>query len=233
MAVDLTDAPVSKIANFYQPVPATWLRANMVISSDGHFLDSNGSSRGLSSPLDLKVLLTLRAISDAVLVGAQTVRAEDYRPPTLVGDFMALNNKNPRLVIVSKSLNFDLGKRLFANGNNPPIFVTETSTNPDWQANRDLLAGHSEIWEFAAPLNLAEVIKALNDRGLTKIVCEGGPDLLVQLLDANLVDELDVTRSPVAVGTHTTESSIHRAMASWTVEARAKLAEHEVIRFRR
>lgn len=233
MATDLTAATVIEIADFYQPTPSTWFRANMVISSDGHFLDSNGSSRGLSSPLDLKVLLTLRAISDAVFVGAQTVRAEDYRPPVLAGDYLALNDKAPRLVVLSKSLSFDLDTRLFSNESNPPIIVTETSSDPKWIANRKSLSTRSEIWEFAAPINLADVIDALNKKGLSKIVCEGGPDLLAQLITKNLVDELDITRSPVSVGTLATSNSIHQAIDGWTLIDRAKLAQHEVIRLKR
>ncbi len=64
MELDLTDASVAELANFYFTTAKRHLRANMVMSQDGHFIDEHGSSRGLSSPLDLKALLTLRAISD-------------------------------------------------------------------------------------------------------------------------------------------------------------------------
>ena len=233
VGLDLTNATAVEIADFYQPTPDNWVRANMVISKDGHFVDSSGSSRGLSSPLDLKVLLVLRAISDAVLVGAETVRTENYRPPALAGEFVTLNSKAARLVVLSRSLSFDPASRLFENPGNPPIIVTDTKSDPAWQANKQLIGARAEIMEFTCPLNLNHVIQTLASKGLTKIVCEGGPDLLAQLIDAQLVDELDITHSPVSVGSAAANSSIHTAMATWPMVAEAKLGEHVVNRYTR
>ncbi|MGW6459580.1 dihydrofolate reductase family protein, partial [Streptomyces sp. NPDC055078] len=56
-----------------------WLRANMVSSLDGA-AQHDGRSEQLSSDLDMRIFGTLRALADVVVVGAETVRLEGYRP---------------------------------------------------------------------------------------------------------------------------------------------------------
>ena len=74
LAGDATDA--AKLANSYQ----LWggIRTNHVISSSGSFVDQLGSSRGLSTPEDLALLIELRKLADLVVVDAATARNEKY-----------------------------------------------------------------------------------------------------------------------------------------------------------
>ena len=74
MALDLNSAELREIASHYEAPRETWVRANMVISQDGHFVGPNNTSRDLTGPADLKLLLLLRALSDVILVGANTAR---------------------------------------------------------------------------------------------------------------------------------------------------------------
>ena len=233
MELDLTDASVAELANFYSTTAKHHLRANMVMSQDGHFFDEHGSSRGLSSPLDLKVLLTLRAISDAVLVGANTVRKEDYQTPRLKGEYQDLNKVSPKLVVLSKSLDFDLGSRLFANRDNPPIFITEQNETENWSQNRLRLTSVSEVIALPGPLNVHSVVTHLHKTGLSKIVSEGGPDVLEQLIKEDLVDELDITISPRIIGYPASKTAVHNAIENWPNRVAAKLGSHRVLRIKR
>jgi len=231
MQLDLTQSSVKEIASFYSPNPSTYLRANMVISSDDHFIDEFGSPKQFSSALDLKVLLTLRAISDCVLVGGNTVRSDNYRPPVLAGEYKALSDQAAKLVIVTRSLDFDLSTRLFSEQDNQPIFLTEKSESESWRLNHTQLSQRAEVVVFSSPLDLVEVIAHLRHRDLTNIVCEGGPILLSQLISLGLIDELDVTHSPIKRGFAAPLNQVHLAMQSWPVIATAKLGEHELRRY--
>ncbi len=233
MELDLTDASVAELANFYSTTAKHHLRANMVMSQDSHFLDEHGSSRGLSSPLDLKVLLTLRAISDAVLVGANTVRKEDYQTPRLKGEYQDLNKVSPKLVVLSKSLDFDLGSRLFANRDNPPIFITEQNETENWSQNRLRLTSISAVIALPSPLNLHTVVTYLHKTGLFRIVSEGGPEVLEQLITEDLVDELDITISPRIIGYPASKTAVHSAIENWPNRVTAKLGSHRVLRIKR
>lgn len=233
MEQDLTDASVEQIAQFYQVSKQPWLRANMVISKDGHFADANGSSRGLSSPLDLKILLTLRAISDAVLVGASTIRTEDYRPIELANDYVKLRKNPAQLVIISRTLAFNPDLRIFSDPKILPIFLTAQDNSFDWKQNFNRLSEQFEVGVLPRPLDLREVINFLNTKGFSQIVCEGGPDLLGQLLTLDLVDELDITQSPISLGTPAERSIIHQSIDLWPNRIAAKLGSHRVIRIKR
>ena len=241
MELDLTEATVLEIANFYKTSQESLLRANMVISKDGFFVDADGSSRGLSSPLDLKVLLTLRAISDCVLVGAKTAVSEAYRPPKLSEEYRALNISNPRLAVLSRSLSFDLTTRLFSDYDNRPIIFTQISADEIWLENLRNLKDFADVEVLADPMDLANVVKILNQLNYQKIVCEGGPNLLAQLLALDLVDELDLTQSPVSTGSATKISKseleatrqISSIISTWPNRITAKLGQHAVSRIKR
>lgn len=235
MELDLTGASVGDLADFYA-VPSdqrNWLRANMVMSKDGHFVDETGSSKGLSSPLDLKVLLTLRAISDAILVGANTVRIEDYKVPKLAGDYQNLNSKPARLVVISNSLNFDLTARMFSDPLNKPLIITSQSTDQNWLGNKAKLEQFCDFLIWSGLIDFNELIPALNDLGYRRIVCEGGEQLLTELLAQNLIDELDITYSPVSLGSQAQVTPLTNAISKWPNRIPAKLGSDQVARIKR
>lgn len=205
----------------------------MVISKDGNFTDAHGSSRGLSSPLDLKILLTLRAISDAVLVGASTIRTEDYRPIRLANEYTRLRKNPAQLVIISRTLAFNPNLQIFSDPKILPIFLTAQDSSVGWNQNLNRLSEQFEVNVLPAPLDLREIITFLNSQGFSQIVCEGGPDLLGQLLQFDLVDELDITQSPISLGTPAERSIIHQAIELWPNRITAKLGSHRVIRIKR
>ena len=199
--LDLQSASLPEIATHYESNEANWVRANMIISKDGHFVGASDSSRDLTSEADLKLLLLLRALSDVVLVGANTARLENYRHPKAREEFAFLNRTAPRLAVVSSSLDFDLTSPLFSGGIEKTILLNAGNTEPTAElceiahvVNLNLSTGASSK-DFARNL-----IANLTTLGLHKITCEGGPSLLAKLLNAGVVDEYDLTISPVTVG---------------------------------
>jgi riboflavin biosynthesis pyrimidine reductase len=196
VALDLNSAELHEIASHYEAPRETWVRANMVISQDGHFVGPNNTSRDLTGPADLKLLLLLRALSDVVLVGANTARQENYRQPRLRPEFEFLGRKAPRLAVVSESLKFDLTTDLFHGGNERTIIINIGSTEPSLE-----LAQIAQVVSIAKNANLGTaIISELTQLGMNTVTCEGGATLLTSLLHADAVDEYDLTTSPVQVG---------------------------------
>jgi len=194
--LDLQTASLPEVAAQYQSEQHTWVRANMIVSQDRHFVGAGDSSRDLTGESDLKLLLLLRALSDAVLVGANTARIENYRQPKQRDEFKFLDRPVPRLVIVSASLDFDLSSNLFQGGAHRTIIINAGENVPAQNLldSADVVSVKNDQ-DFAMTL-----IATLNDLNLLKITCEGGPSLLAQLLRAQVVDEYDLTVSPVTVG---------------------------------
>ncbi|MFD4559057.1 dihydrofolate reductase family protein, partial [Streptomyces sp. NPDC058469] len=71
---------------------APWLRANMVSTLDGAG-QHEGRSQPISGPADMRIFGTLRALSDVVVVGAETVRQEGYRPARARAEFAAARTR--------------------------------------------------------------------------------------------------------------------------------------------
>jgi hypothetical protein len=170
----------------------------MIISQDGHFVGPSDSSRDLTGESDLRLLLLLRALSDVVLVGANTARLENYRQPKARAEYEFLERKPPRIAVVSSSLQFDLTTPLFNGGQEPTIVFSVGPTAPSAE-----LMKIAQVIQLPAEgsLNFAtSLISKLSELELSKVTCEGGPSLLTQLLEADAIDEYDLTISPLTVG---------------------------------
>lgn len=175
-----------RIAALY---PAPRLRVNLVATLDGGTADAAGTTSGLTTGADRAVLGAIRSVSDTVLIGAATLRAEGSLVPrtthltvlTTTGDFTGARVRDDiepgRVLVVGPAGVEDRARRTF-------------------QAPFDFFAVDGER---AVPLS--EMLGALRDRGLGRVVCEGGPRLAGQLLAAGLVDELCLTTVPRLIGT--------------------------------
>ncbi len=173
---DVYDAPRQRIATPHGTRPTVGMC--MVQSIDGSTVVA-GNSLALSGPADRDVLLGLRQIADAVLVGAGTVRQEGYGPPAKAG---------LRVGVVSRSGDVDLTTPLFTSG-----------------------AGFLVAPERAAVADVpgVEVLRCGTDRvdldlALSRIAgrfvqLEGGSLLNAAMIEADLVDEINVTISPNVV----------------------------------
>ncbi|MFC1414905.1 pyrimidine reductase family protein [Streptacidiphilus sp. N1-12] len=176
-----------------------WLRANMVSSLDGA-ARLDGLSDGLSSEADKRIFGVLRALADVVLVGAETVRAEGYRPARARAEFAAAREANgqaavPAIAVVTGRLDLDLKSPLFTEPLVPTLVVTAASAPADaLRAARQVadvvIAGDERVDPAAA-------VAALAERGWTRLLTEGGPGLLGQLTAAGVLDELCLSLAPL------------------------------------
>lgn len=174
---------------------ARGLRTNMVMGIDGS-VSFGGRVGPLSSSTDRALFHALRAMSEVVLVGAATARAENYGPPILSGDLAALRRRHgfdatqPRLAIVTLSCALP-ERALQVPSDQRPIVITSAAADASRVADRaEIIAVGDDA------IDLAAAIGCLQERGLRRINCEGGPSLLDQLGEADLVDEYCVTMTP-------------------------------------
>lgn len=163
----------------------------------------DGRSEGLSGPSDKRVFGLLRALCDALLVGAGTLRSEAYGAFDLGDRRRGLRRDlglapNPPLVILSASLDLAPEHPVFAMAPTRPIILTPASAPA---ARRAALAEVAEVVICGETIvDLAEGLAQLPPRGLRQVLCEGGPHVLGSLTQADLVDELCLTISPLLTG---------------------------------
>ena len=178
------------------PGGGPWLRANMVASADGA-ATRGGLTEGLAGPADRRLLSVLRALSDVVIVGGGTVRAEGYgpvRPREWWGDLRAGRTPAPPLAIVSRGLALALDAPVFTEALTPTIVITCASAPVERlraceKRAEVIIAGDDRVEAGAA-------LDALTERGLVRQLTEGGPRLLAEIVAAGRLDELCLTMSP-------------------------------------
>jgi riboflavin biosynthesis pyrimidine reductase len=188
----LDDAGLLAHYAYPERLDAPFVRVNFVSSADGA-VSVDGKSGGLGGDGDRLVFGVLRRLAEVVLVGAATVRTEDYRgarKPTEGRDLP------PPVAVVTGSADLDPAARLFTDTAVPPIVLTLDSAPAD--RRRRLADAGADVAELDR-LTPDALLGALAERGLHRVLCEGGPSLFGQLLAADAVDELCLTLSPLLV----------------------------------
>jgi riboflavin biosynthesis pyrimidine reductase len=184
------------------PPGRPWVLVNMVASVDGA-ITIRDRSGALGGPADRAVFSALRGVADVVMAGAGTVRAEGYGPARPPATIRAARRDRgqveaPQIAVVTRSLDLDLTTPLFTDVERPTIVITCDTAPAHRRAAvaevADLLVAGDDAVDL--PAALAE----LHRRGAGVVTCEGGPHLNGDLLLANLVDEWNLTVSPVLVG---------------------------------
>ncbi|MFI1163614.1 pyrimidine reductase family protein [Streptomyces sp. NPDC020801] len=178
-----------------------WLRANMVATLDGA-AQHEGRSQPISSATDMRIFGTLRALSDVVVVGAETVRQEGYRPARAREEFAALRaaagqGPAPAIAIVTASLDLDFSLPLFTSPLVPTLILTGAAAAPDRIATAEKAGARVVIAGDGIGIDPARAVQALAGLGHTRLLTEGGPRLLGQLVSAGVLDELCLTISPM------------------------------------
>ncbi|MET7429441.1 pyrimidine reductase family protein [Streptomyces flaveolus] len=180
--------------------PRPWLRANMVSSLDGA-AQHEGRSQPISSATDMRVFGTLRALADVVVVGAETVRQEGYRPARVRDEFAGAREAAgqtpvPAIAIVTASLELDFTLPLFTSPLVPTLVLTGAAAAPDRIAAAERAGAQVVVAGEGMGVEPARAVQALAGLGHTRLLTEGGPRLLGQLIAAEVLDELCLTVSP-------------------------------------
>ena len=158
--------------------------SNFVLTLDGR-ATIEGSSGPIGSERDTRMLVALRSKADAVLIGAGTMRAERYgRVPA--GCLM---------VLISGRLDLPWDAGLFTDGRGRVVVFTSSD------AEAPETTTPVEVIRHENAVDLAEAVAHLRrEHGIRSLLCEGGPHVHAQLLQAGLVDELFVTHAPKLAG---------------------------------
>lgn len=207
-AVDREWSLAELAAAYAYPAPAPgpggrepWLRANMVSTLDGA-AQHDGRSQPISSDADMRIFGTLRGLADVVIVGAETVRQEGYRPARAREAFAearraAGQTPAPAVAVVSAGLDLDFSLPLFTSPLTPTLLLTGAAAPPDRVATAEKAGVRVVIAGDGMGVDFARAVRALADLGLTRLLTEGGPRVLGQLIASGVLDELCLTVSPM------------------------------------
>ncbi len=161
-------------------------------SLDGSIATGRGDSCFVNGPENIRHLHRLRALCDAVLVGAETVAADDPRLTTrlVCGD-------NPVRVVLDPRRRLDANLRVFQDGEAQTLLVCADALAGSAPLGRAETLG---IPASNGRLRLDILVERLRGLGLRRLFVEGGGVTVSAFLDAGLLDRLHLTLSPLLIG---------------------------------
>ncbi len=192
--------------------------AHLAQSLDGRIATASGVSQFISGHEELVHTHRLRALFDAVLVGASTVEHDDPRLTTRL-----CSGSNPVRVIVDPGGRVDPRSRVMRDGESPTLLVRR-GDGPSVTSGR---AGHVEVITVpseGAWIPVDGILELLRARGLRRIFIEGGGVTVSRFLEAGQLDRLQVSVSPVIIGSGRPGFTLPEAIdlrAAIALEARA------------
>jgi 5-amino-6-(5-phosphoribosylamino)uracil reductase len=174
------------------------------MSADGYLDDASATRLTLSDAIDLDQVDEIRAQSDAIMVGAGTIRADN---PALAVKSAARRQQrlsrgrpaNPLKVTITSSPDLDPDRQFFTEADQPPLVYASTAEARQLRAR---LAAVADVVPVPGldRVDLAWVLADLAGRGIGRLMVEGGAQVLEQFLTAGLADEFRLAIAPVYVG---------------------------------
>ncbi len=162
-------------------------------SVDGRIATRSGHSHYINGPEDIKRLHRLRALADAVVVGAATVEADDPRLTV-----RKVPGPNPVRVVLDPSGRSSRERNVFRDGAAPTLWVRSPAPESDID-----LPGVDTIRLPVAPgggFEPLDVVSMLADRGLPRVLVEGGGVTVSRFLAAGALDRLHLSVAPLILG---------------------------------
>lgn len=196
------------------------------LSLDG-YLDSAGEGRlVLSNPADLDRVDQVRAECDAVLVGAGTVRADDPRLVVRSASRRAQRRAlglpaTPVKVTVTAGGGLDPRSRMFGSGGETLVVCTTGAL----AGTRESLAEVATVVDGGDPVTVEGLLTVLHERGVRRLMVEGGGCLHTQFLSAGVADELQLVLAPLFVGDSRAPRFVGDGRFPWDDGHRARLAD--------
>ncbi len=175
-----------------------YIIGKVAISLDGKIALSNGVSRYISGPQSLDKVHCIRSACDGILVGVNTVLADN---PSLSVRRGAKSNPNYKKIILDSYAKTPPGATLFRHTAKENIVILVGSDAP--QPNLDQLSAHASIIQLPVPSLQNQwqfIMKAIYQLGVYRLLIEGGSQVMTSAIQSGMIDELVLIQSPILIG---------------------------------
>jgi len=169
-------------------------------SLDGRIATASGESKWITGAAARADGQRLRATHDAILVGANTVAADD---PELTCRLPGLDGYSPVRIVLDSKARTSPGSKLALTANKTPVWLVCTGDAPA-KARESLQAKGVEVIEVASNaqgrVDIPAAARALGERRLTRVLIEGGGEVAAAFLKASLVDRVTSYQAGLLMG---------------------------------
>ncbi|MEH1029227.1 RibD family protein [Micromonospora profundi] len=207
--------------------PRPYVLLSCATSIDGYIDDASEQRLMLSNDDDLDRVDAVRASCDAILVGAATVRRDDprllVRSAARRAERVACGRPaSPTKVTLTARGDLDPTSRFFTAGDSARLVYCATGAV---EKARERLGRLATVVDANEPVDPAWVLADLADRGVRRLMVEGGGTVHAQFLTAGLADELHLVVAPFFVGDGRAPRFVGEGRFPWHPGRRARLAE--------
>lgn len=194
-----SDDPQRDLLDLYLPICSATAARPLTVghlgqSLDGFIATASGDSHWVTGPENILHMHRLRALCDAVIIGAGTVEADNPRLTTRL-----VSGSNPVRVIIDPACRLPATHTVFSDREAPTIRATVAGSS----AAAMTRARGEDVIEVDAlrdSLNLTDLLQQLRARGYSRILVEGGGVTVSSFLEAGLLDRLHITVAPLLIG---------------------------------
>ena len=184
------------ISKFYQSIlnillPILRKNKKLVIAQIGQSIDgrialNNGNSHYINNPKSITYLHCLRSISDAIIVGSNTIKKDD---PLLTT--RKIKGTNPKRIIIDGSLSLNNKYKIFNDGNENIIFT---------KSNKNIRLNNSTIIRLKEKNFTKNFITQIKKLKYKNILVEGGAKTISELINNKYIDILQFMIAPILIG---------------------------------
>lgn len=173
----------------------------LATSLDGRIALPNGQSQWITGEAARAEVHHLRANHDAVVVGSETVLADD---PLLTARLDPMPAKQPLRVVADSRGRIPASARLFSTLETGPVAIATLETTDldakGWPSKRGLQFWMLPAGEGSTSISLPAMMESATRAGVTSMMIEGGGQLAAAFMRANLVDRIEWFRAPLVLG---------------------------------
>ncbi|MGW1769785.1 RibD family protein [Streptomyces sp. NPDC002073] len=182
-------------------MPRPYVLLSVATSVDGYIDDTSTTRLLLSNSEDFDRVDQVRAESDAILIGAGTMRSDN--PRLLVNSeerraarVSAGKPAYPLKVTISASGDLDAGLKFWHHGGEKVAYTTDAGE----EKLREQLAGLADVVSTGPTIDFGALLDDLGARGIERLMVEGGGQIHTAFLSQGLADEIHLAIAPLLVG---------------------------------